>query len=103
MVVHNGGIHGNSRDSAIAQVVYRIFDELGNTMKYGVASCKSRNSRPKKQLKKGEDYEIVDEIAAGPGARGRAYDREQDRVTDYAKSNSQRVAPPRNERPLPRR
>jgi hypothetical protein len=98
-LVHN--VHGNSRDSDLEQWVYRIFDKATNaTQKYGVANCNSKKSRPEKQLRKGEDYDYTDNIPAGPGARGRAYDRERDRVTDYANQNGGR-GPPRNDLPHP--
>lgn len=98
-LVHN--VHGNSRDSPLEQWIYRIFDKATDaTIKYGVANCKSKHSRPKKQLGAGQDYEHVKHIPAGPGARGKAYDSERDHVTDYANQHGGNT-PPGNDLPRP--
>lgn len=86
VLVHN--VHGNSRESPLEQFLYEIYDKTtGLTRKYGVTSCKTRYTRPRTQLRPNEAWREMGHIPAGPGARGRAYDKEQSLVDSFAQSN----------------
>jgi len=96
--------HGNSKKSQKEQQIYVIRDKDGNVRKYGVTGQPNNsNGNPRiNQQTKGTDNdgEIIGTVPAGPGARQKALDIEQQKVNDYAKQNGGQ-GPPDNVKPQP--
>ena len=94
-------LHGNDRRNPNAQHNYDILDKNGRVRKNGVGSGSAdngRSTRAEKQLEDGDSYRITDRHSEGPGARGRAYDKEKER----AREHYQNLEPmDRHERPKP--
>jgi len=78
--------HGNDRRNPEPQHNYDILDEDGRVRKNGVGTGAAKDGRSKRaesQLEEGDSYRITDRHPPGPGARGRAYDRERERSREH--------------------
>lgn len=95
VLVHNRcalGHHGNSRKNSDGQHNYVIKDKDGRVQKTGVGTGEAQDGVSKRaesqvDRSKGETYEVVDRHAPGEGARGKAYDREQELTNELFKAN----------------
>lgn len=86
VLVHNCKYHGNDRRNSNAQHNYDIQNSDGQVRKTGVGTGDASDGvskRAESQLEEGDTYVIRDRHPEGPGARGKAYDREKELAKEH--------------------
>jgi|GEM_PF-880733 len=84
------GYHGNDRRNSDPQHNYDILNSKGEVRKTGVGTGEAKDgvsARAEGQLQPGDTYRIRDSHPAGPGARGKAYEREKELAKEHLDAN----------------